>query len=108
MLITFKSDAAPDLLMYQEHAKPILDLLHKEAARGVITPQELPGAIAALEVKINEAKQAATPAAPEESWDEQGSNPALRKPVPFAARAFPMLEMLRASQKRNCGVMWGV
>jgi hypothetical protein len=39
MLITFKSKAYPNVMMYQDHAKRILDLLHKDSDRGVITAE---------------------------------------------------------------------
>jgi len=37
MLITFTSKSSADVLMYETHAKPILDLLGKDTQRGVIT-----------------------------------------------------------------------
>ena len=40
MLVTFKSKAAAEILMYEAHAKPILDLLGKDIERGVITADE--------------------------------------------------------------------
>ena len=40
MLLTFKSKGAADVLMYEAHAKPLLDLLHKDLKRGVITAAE--------------------------------------------------------------------
>src|SRR6478672_3949357 len=52
MLITFTSKAAAEVMMYQEHAKRILDLLHKDAKRGVFTAAELPLAVSTLEKEI--------------------------------------------------------
>ena len=37
MLVTFKSKAAAEVLMYEDHAKRILDLLNKDVKRGIIT-----------------------------------------------------------------------
>ena len=54
MLITFKSKAAAEILMYKEHAKRILDLLGKNPDQGVITPPEMPNAITVLERQIAE------------------------------------------------------
>ncbi|WP_146012426.1 DUF1840 family protein, partial [Janthinobacterium sp. AD80] len=48
MLISFKSKSSPPVMMYQEHAQRILDILHK-SARGVITPAEAGEALALLE-----------------------------------------------------------
>ncbi len=56
MLITFKSKAASEVMMYKEHAKRILDLLHKDADRGVITAAETAAAITVLEAEIAESR----------------------------------------------------
>ena len=48
MLITFTSKSAADVLMYEMHAKPLLDLLGKDVHRGVITAEEAAEAIARI------------------------------------------------------------
>jgi len=53
MLITFKSKAYPEVMMYQEHAKRILDLLNKEPEMGVITSEEAARAVQLLEHEID-------------------------------------------------------
>ncbi len=114
MLITFKSKAAADVLMYEEHAKRILDLLHKDIKRGVITSTEAPAAIATLEEEIAESRLHPTPeevrrdvlAHHGEENDDKDHEPV--EFVRFAARAYPLLEMLRAAQREGRDVMWGV
>lgn len=108
MLVTFKSKAAAEILMYEKHAKPILDLLGKEVTRGIITAAEMPQAVARLEAEIEESRkrEAAEQAErPEQDEEEQAARP---QGVSFATRAYPLLEMLRAAQKANADVMWGV
>jgi len=100
MLVIFKSKAAAEVIMYEEHAKRILDLLGKSTGRGVITASETAGAIAKIEAEID-AEKAARNA--DDSDDERA-----RQHVGFSTRAFPFLEMLRAAHKRNNDVMWGV
>ena len=39
MLVKFKSKAAADVVMYEEHAKLILDLLGKDVKQGIITAE---------------------------------------------------------------------
>jgi len=56
MLISFKSKSSPEVLMYQEHAQRILDILHKNPTRGVITPTEAGDALALLEKEVAESK----------------------------------------------------
>lgn len=114
MLVTFKSKAAAEITMYEEHAKRILDLIRKDVKRGVITAEETPGAIAALEAEIAESK---THPASEEvqrdvaahhnaTGDDNEHEPA--EFVSFATRAYPLLEMLRAARHGGNDVMWGV
>jgi septal ring factor EnvC (AmiA/AmiB activator) len=112
MLMTFKSRAAAEILMYKEHARRILDMLGKDVDQGVITVEELPAAIARLEKEIAEsraearAQEAEEEAAREKNPDDQDEAPV--RNVSFATRAYPLLEMLRAAEKEQLPVVWGV
>jgi hypothetical protein len=106
MLITFKSNAAADLLMYKTHAKPLLDSLGKDVDQGIITAEDMAAAITALEneITLNKRQPAAAHDDSKDSYDDVESG----KQVSISARAFPLLEMMRAAQKENTFVMWGV
>lgn len=114
MLVTFKSKAAAEVLMYEEHARLILDLLHKDVKRGVLTPEELPKAIARIEAEIVESKR--HPASEVVQQDISAHHGAAgddneHEPisaVTFHARAYPLLEMMRAAAQEKTNVMWGV
>ncbi|MCS0629347.1 DUF1840 domain-containing protein [Telluria mixta] len=112
MLITFKSKAYPNVMMYQDHAKRILDLLHKESDRGVITAEEATQAVKLLENEIEESrKHQATDEMEQDVKAHQGEEDAEHQPietVSFSTRAFPLLEMLRASRDQQTDVLWGV
>ncbi|MGV8898579.1 MAG: DUF1840 domain-containing protein [Burkholderiaceae bacterium] len=113
MLITFKSKAASEVVMYKEHAKPILDLLHKDLERGVITAAETASAIAKLEAEIVASRQApAQKDAPHDAAAQDNVNDDEdREPVEivtFSTRVYPLLEMLRAAHKNGQDIMWGV
>ena len=114
MLVTFKSKAAAEVVMYELHAKPLLDLLNKDVKRGVITAAEAANAVAKLEAVIAESK--IHPTAEEGKRDagahhgdssEDHENETSQY-VSFATRAYPLLEMLRAAQKGGNDVLWGV
>ena len=105
MLVTFKSKAAADILMYAVHAKPILDLLGKDIERGVITAEETGQAVALIESEIAARKPSAP--APDEQ-DDSDAKKGLNEVVSFGARAYPLLEMLRAAHREQAFVMWGV
>jgi len=114
MLITFTSKAAAEVLMYKEHAKRILDLLHKDANRGVITAAEAPNAVAILEKEIEESRKHTASEEVErdvhahhgEAGDDSDHEGA--QTVSFATRAYPLLEMLRAASAGGHDVLWGV
>jgi uncharacterized small protein (DUF1192 family) len=113
MLMTFKSKAAADVLMYEMHAKPLIDLLHKDVQRGVITVAELPAAVALLEAEVAQikaietARERAQASALNDNQDEEALTGALL-PVSFATRTYPLMEMLRAALKARHDVLWGV
>lgn len=114
MLVTFKSKAAAEVLMYEEHARRILDLLRKDVKQGIITAAEAPQAISILETEIAESRK--HHASEEMERDvlahhgEEGDDNEHEKieRVSFATRAYPLLEMLRAARAGGNDVMWGV
>ncbi|HVL74623.1 MAG TPA: DUF1840 domain-containing protein [Noviherbaspirillum sp.] len=111
MLITFKSKAAADILMYEKHAKPILDLLNRDVERGIITAAEMNDAVARLEAAIEEsrrreAQERAQREADSEEDEEDEAQP--QQTVSFATRAHPLLEMMRAAARSGANIMWGV
>ena len=107
MLVTFKSKAAADILMYSVHAKPILDLLGKDIERGVITAEETGQAIERIESEIA-ARKLSSPAPDEQDDSDSDAKKGLNEVVSFGARAYPLLEMLRAAHREKAFVMWGV
>ncbi|MCM0043890.1 MAG: DUF1840 domain-containing protein [Burkholderiaceae bacterium] len=110
MLVTFKSKAAAEVLMYETHARPILDLLGKSVERGVITAEETGAAIHRIEAEITDRKeaQAAQHEAAGRPADEQDDDAVRGDYVSFGTRAYPLLEMLRAAHREQAFVMWGV
>ncbi|HEY8605712.1 MAG TPA: DUF1840 domain-containing protein [Noviherbaspirillum sp.] len=114
MLVTFKSKAAAEVLMYEEHARRILELLDKDVKQGIITAAETPHAVATLEAEIAESRR--HPASEEverdvrahhnENGDDNEHEP--HEVVTFATRAYPLLAMLRAAQQEGRDVVWGV
>ncbi len=113
MLVKFKSKAAADLMMYEEHAKLILDLLGKDTKQGIITVEQTGSAIATIEAEIERQNQLAAEEAskngPEQDDDYDDAAQAAQPPiVKFSTRAYPLLEMLRAADKAKQPVVWGV
>lgn len=112
MLITFKSKAAPNILMYEKDAKRLLDLLGKDSKRGVITKDEAAAALETLQSEIATVTRTEQEA-PTANTDEDGRFGEDREheqaqTVSFSTRAYPFLEMLRAAQRSGNDVLWGV
>lgn len=113
MLIIFKSTSSPELIMYQEHAQRILDLLHKNPKRGVISSEEAGAALAILEQEVASIKLH-----PEQDVEHDIHTPdqeegetkehAQAQRVGFAARSFPLLEMLRTAKAEGTDIIWGL
>lgn len=113
MLITFRSAAVPDVLMARENAQPILDLLQKDAGRGVLTAAEIGNALTLLEKVIDDSRTHTSSDVQRDVGRHHGgagdAPPHVKADgVSFAARAFPLLEMLRAAKAGGGDVVWGV
>ena len=132
MLVIFKCKAAGDIIMFEENAKPILDALGKEVAQGIILATETADAMAKLEAEIVrmrgvEAEEKAQREAEalekeqerlkkrEEGIEDEEDKDDQRKvrekppePVSFAARAYPLLDMLKRANKKERDIVWGV
>ncbi|MBR8183951.1 DUF1840 domain-containing protein [Burkholderia ambifaria] len=106
MMVTFRSSAAPDIVMLRDLAEYLLGLVGKALdVRGVISTDELPGAIARLEqaIKDDVARESA----------HERSTQALRSELSphaggLAQRAWPLLDMMRAAHEQGRHVMWSV
>lgn len=100
MLVTFKSAASGDLVMFEKNGKELLALLGKDpgATRGVVTVEQLPSAIAALRTAMAEEKASQAKQVTEEIEGE----------VKLSQRAMPLLDMLERSLQEREPATWGV
>jgi hypothetical protein len=106
MIITFKSRATADTIMFGDIAKELLTLMGKSFdARGIITLEQLPGAIAALKNAARASREALREqTAPDE--DENGDAAPTPAPVSLAQRATPLIEQLERSLSASQPVIW--
>lgn len=110
MLITFKSAAAADVLMFGDAAMSILRVLGKDGAdpRGIVTVEQLPGAIARLQAAIDADRARHQPTPDEEEAARESGQTGMAAPVSLAQRAYPLLVMMEDSLKEKAPVTWGV
>lgn len=102
MIVTFKSKATSDVIMFGEAAHALMKIMGKDAEpTGILTVEQLPDAIAALQAAIAQGKNT-------ERKDDDEGKPAMAQNVSVAQRAQPLLEVLERSLKKKTPVTWGV
>lgn len=106
MLITFKSTASSDVVMFEKNAREILEVLGKdpEAPKGVVTTDQLPKAMRRLKAAIAADAELRSGRAVLEDEAEEDSEIVVR----FSQRAFPVVKLLDRSMAEDVPVTWGV
>ncbi|MEC9359884.1 MAG: DUF1840 domain-containing protein [Pseudomonadota bacterium] len=108
-MIQFSSPAAAKIAMLQTHARRLLDIIGKpDAERGALAPEEIPAAVSALRAAI-ESERRKPEIEQDENNAENGEDDEDQPiPVDLARRAWPLIDMLERSQRKNVAVTWGV
>ena len=106
MIITFRSAAAGDVIMFGDVAKHMLEIIGKPFEdKGIITVEQLPAAIAALRAAIAADKVQRAGITEEEP---QPGESRIDRPVSLAQRAVPLAELFEWALKKNKAVTWNV
>jgi hypothetical protein len=108
MLYKFKSRATADVIMLEPNGRQLVQIMGKEpGGGGIVTAEQIPGAIAAIEAAIAEEEQRRAQAqqAAEEEGAEAGAD-AAQEAVSLRQRATPLLDMLRRSAAAGREVIW--
>lgn len=107
MLYKFKSKAAGDLIMLEPNGRRVLEIIGKDpGAKGIVLPEEMPGAIRALENAI--AREEAEHRAAIDEAKAKGEVPPKFDAISLRQRALPFIEMLRRCEKDKKEIVWGV
>jgi hypothetical protein len=111
MLYKFKSKAAGDLIMLGPNGQRVLQIIGKgfgsqPGATGIITPEQMPAAIAALEAAI--AQEEAEQKQAIEAAKNRGEVPPNFDAISLRKRAWPFVDMLRRCHAHEASVTWGV
>ena len=111
MLYKFKSKNTGAVIMLQPNGRRVLEIIGKDsqsasAAQGIILPEQMPAAIAALEAAIvqEEAEHRAAAA----QAREQDDAPPRPEAISLRQRALPFIDMLRRCEKDGAEIVWGV
>ena len=111
MLYKFKSKATGDIIMLQPNGRRVLEIIGKDTQpgsgdQGIILPEQMPAAIAALEAAIV-SEETAQKAAVTQAL-ERNETPPRFEAISLRQRALPFIEMLRRCQQAGHEIVWGV
>jgi hypothetical protein len=107
MLYRFKSQATEDIVMMEGNARQLLDIVGKASSKGIITVDEMPAAIGALEGAVRQ--DASSNRHNHDSFaTEDHADDAERVHVGLHQRAAPLIHMLKRSLAEGKDVVWGV
>ena len=105
MIYQFRSKAGPDVIMLADLTKRIFDILGRPfEPRGILTEEQLPALITALETAILQDLEERSKAKNEVG--EEAEKPKLADRL--GQRAYPFLELMKQANAKNEPVMWGV
>lgn len=101
MLYKFKSDASGDVIMLEPTGRQVLGIMGKGFdAKGILLPEQMPQAKAAIEAAMALEEQAAA------SGDEPADQASKR--ISLRTRAWPLVTLIERSLKAKVPITWGV
>ena len=106
MLVTFRSEAYSNITMFGDVAIKLLKLMgHTGTVPGAIMAEDVPAALTRLKAAIEAVQLEAKADSAEKERDKNWGGDKERD-VSLAHRALPLIELLEASAKEKCNVMW--
>ena len=110
MLYKFKSRATAEVIMLEANGRQVLQIIGKspDDLHGIITPEQIPAAISALEkAAAQDSEQRRQQAgADEKDQADDESKAAAKDEVGLSQRVAPFIGMLRRSAAENKEVIW--
>ena len=105
MIYQFRSKAGQDVIMLADLTKRIFDILGRPLEpRGILTVEQLPELITALETAILKDLEERSKAKSDD--EDQAEKPKLADRL--GQRAYPFLELMKQAKAKNEPIMWGV
>lgn len=109
MLITFKSNATAEIVMYKKHVQELFKILDKDVERGVFTTEEMVEIINKIDQYILDKNKQQDEITCSSNHDDVDDNEKFTKQeVSISARFFPLLEMIKEANKKQKNILWGV
>jgi hypothetical protein len=105
MIYQFRSKAGPDVIMLADLTQRIFNILDRPLEpRGILTMEQLPPLITALETAILRDLEERS----KSSITEQENTEKPRLTDRLGQRAYPFLELMKQAKAKDEPVMWGV
>lgn len=103
MLMTFRSKAWSSIMMDRDAGVTLLKLAgHSGTVPSALRAADIPAAIERLNAGLDKAE----PRHAREPATQKSDDPDEPRPVALRLRAFPLLQLLDASARKNCDVTW--
>ena len=106
----FKSKSTGDLIMLDPNGRQVLRIIGKGDAdtvhKGILLPEHMPAAIAALEAAVAQEEAALLQRAAEAK--SKGETPPRPEGISLRQRSTPFIAMLRRAHQADAEVVWGV
>jgi hypothetical protein len=107
MIYKFKSKASGDVIMMGPTGDHLLGIIGKPAApKGIVLPEDMPSAIAAIEKAIADDETDMETLRREAAAEGKKLPP--REGVSLRQRAWPLVELFKRSAAAGVEVVWGV
>lgn len=110
MLYKFKSKVTAGLIMLEPNGRQMLKIIGKNSdapqGQGILLPQDMPAAIAALEAAVTQDEAQRQQRVQEAQ--AAGEAPPPLEAVSLRQRAVPFIEMLQRCHRAEKEIVWGV
>ena len=110
MLYKFKSPATGPIIMLEPNGRQILHILGKDDSanlvKGILLPQDMPAAIAALVASV--VQDDAAIQQHQEEAQKEGQDAPTPEGISLHQRAAPFIDMLQRAHKADKEIVWGV
>jgi hypothetical protein len=102
MIVTFRSNAHADIMMFGDIAVNLLKLMgHSGTVPGALLAEHVPKALDRLREAV-----AVNKAATDDESDGVQDDDSSERPVSLTHRALPLIDLLTAAATAKCDVMW--
>jgi len=106
----FKSRVTGDLIMLEPNGRQLLKIIGKEdgaaSGKGILLPEHMPAALAALEAALVQDEAQRIQQALEAQ--ERGEAPPRQEGISLRQRVVPFIDMLKRCHQADEEIVWGV